>query len=124
MPKIGLFAQAYYGYPGFNYFQSMIKHDLYFNIMAGVKVSWNIDALYTSKNSSKRTEINAESILADRELFLFNSSIVEASQREAIDGMRTIMKDDSRIIELRTNVRKTAESQLENGVIDATALLS
>ncbi len=34
------------------------------------------------------------------------------------------MADDAKIIELRTNVRKAAESQLENGVIDATALLT
>ena len=34
------------------------------------------------------------------------------------------MKEDSRIVELRANVRRAAEAQLENGVIDATALLS
>ena len=34
------------------------------------------------------------------------------------------MKEDARIVELRANVRRAAESQLENGVIDATALLS
>ena len=33
------------------------------------------------------------------------------------------MADDSRIVELRRSVRKVAESQLENGVIDATSLL-
>ena len=31
--------------------------------------------------------------------------------------------DDSRIVELRTNVRRAAESQLTNGVIDTTDLL-
>ena len=34
------------------------------------------------------------------------------------------MKEDSRIIDLRANVRKAAESQLANGIIDATALLT
>ncbi|MDE6022731.1 MAG: TolC family protein, partial [Muribaculaceae bacterium] len=37
MPKIGLFAQAYYGYPVFDYFKSMINRDLSFNILAGLK---------------------------------------------------------------------------------------
>lgn len=34
------------------------------------------------------------------------------------------MKDDARIVSLRQNVRAAAESQLNNGVIDATALLT
>ena len=124
MPTIGMFAQAYYGYPGFDYFKSMIDRNLSFNILAGVKVSWNIDAFYSRKNNGKRTSVNALDINADRELFLFNSSIQSASQREAISGLRDVMKDDARIIELRGNVRRAAESQLANGVIDATALLT
>ena len=34
------------------------------------------------------------------------------------------MADDERIVTLRASVRQAAESQLKNGVIDATALLS
>ena len=34
------------------------------------------------------------------------------------------MREDARIVELRAAVRRAAESQLENGVIDATALLT
>lgn len=123
-PKIGLFAQAYYGYPGFDYFKSMINRDLSFNILAGIKVSWNIDALYTRKDLSRRTTVDNQNISADRDIFLFNSDMQSASQRSAIDGIRNVMKDDDRIIDLRANVRKAAESQLENGIIDATALLT
>ena len=52
MPKIGLFVQTYYGYPGFNYFESMMNRDLSFNLLAGVKVSWNIGAFYTLKKQA------------------------------------------------------------------------
>lgn len=124
MPKVGLFAQAYYGYPGFDYFQSMMHRKLSFNIMAGIKVSWNIDSFYTKKNILKKTSLNAENIVADRSLFLFNSNMQYVAQTEAIRGLRTVIKDDARVVALRTNVRKAAESQLENGVIDANALLS
>lgn len=124
MPKIGLFAQAYYGYPGFDYFKSMINRDLTFNIMAGVKVSWNIDSFYNRKNTSRKTAVNAENIDADRELFIFNSDLQSASQIETIKGLRAVIKDDERIVALRANVRKAAESQLDNGMIDATALLT
>lgn len=124
MPRVGLFAQSYYGYPGFNYFQSMMNRDLSFNIIAGIKVSWNIDSYYIRKNTSRRTALNAADIVADREVFLFNSRIQSSSLLENIKGIKDMMKDDGRIIELRTNVRKAAESQLANGVIDIVALLT
>lgn len=124
MPKIGMFAQAYYGYPGFDYFKSMMNRDLSFNILAGIKVSWNIDSFYSKGKNSRRTSVNALDINADRDVFLFNSNIQSTSQRETIKGLRNVMKDDARIIELRGNVRRAAESQLANGIIDATALLT
>lgn len=124
MPKIGMFAQAYYGYPGFDYFKSMMNRDLSFNILAGIKVSWNIDSFYSEGKNSRRTSVNALDINADRDVFLFNSNIQSTSQRETIKGLRNVMKDDARIIELRGNVRRAAESQLANGIIDATALLT
>lgn len=124
MPRAALFAQAYYGYPGFNYFESMMNHNLSFNILAGVKISWNIDSFYTKKNSKQRLDAFARGIDADRETFLFNSSLNSAAQRTEIEGLRSAIKDDARIVELRTNVRIAAESQLKNGIIDATALLS
>ena len=124
MPKIGFFAQAYYGYPGFDYFKSMMSRNLSFNVMAGVKISWNIDSFYTKKNNYRKTALNSENILADKDIFLFNVNLQTSSQKEKIEGLRNIMKDNSRIVDLRSGVRKAAESQLENGVIDATALLA
>lgn len=124
MPKIGLFAQAYYGYPGFDNFKSMMNRDLSFNVLAGVKVSWNIGSFYTKKNSERRLQLAAETIAADRDVFLFNTSLQTQSQTDRISALRDIMKEDTRIVELRANVRKAAESHLENGVIDATALLT
>ena len=123
MPRIGLFAQAYYGYPGLNYFESMISRDFSFNVLAGVKLSWNLDSFYTKKNSLRKLAIANEGIENDREVFLFNTRLQTSSQTETIDGLRAIMSDDARIVDLRSNVRKAAESRLRNGVIDATALL-
>lgn len=122
MPKIGLFAQAYYGYPGIDYFKAMMGRDLTFNVVAGVKASWNLDALYTKKNSLHRLDLANRQTETDRETFLFNNSMQASSQNEEIKGLRDLMADDSKIVELRRNVRNAAESQLKNGVIDATAL--
>lgn len=124
IPKIGLFAQAYYGYPGFDYFKSMINRNLSFNILAGIKVNWNIDSFYTRKNVARKTTVDRKKILAEKDTFLFNSDMQSASQKETIDGLREVMTNDARIISLRTSVREAAESQLRNGIIDTTTLLT
>ena len=124
MPKIGFFAQAYYGYPGFDYFKSMMNRDLSFNILAGVKASWNIDSFYSKKNRLNKIDLDLSDIEIEREIFLFNSKLQTEKDLEAIEGLKKVMRDDEEIIELRQNVRKAAESQLRNGIIDSTALLS
>ena len=61
---------------------------------------------------------------ADRERFLFENRLGSTGQLAEIATMREVMAEDSSIVRLRANVRKAAESQLRNGVIDATALLT
>lgn len=124
MPRVGFSAQAYYGYPGFDYFKSMMNRKLSLNMLAGVKVTWNIDSFYTCRNTMRRTAVENGNIEAEREVFTFNNRMQTAARREAIEGLRAVMADDERIIRLRANVRRAAESQIENGVIDATALLT
>lgn len=122
MPRVGFFAQGYYGYPGIDYFKAMTSRDLTFNLLAGVKVQWNIDSFYTKKNSLRKLDIANQRIEADRETFLFNSALQTSSELAEIEGIRGVMADDEKIVALRANVRKAAESQLTNGIIDATAL--
>ena len=124
MPHIGFFTQAYYGYPGYNYFEGMTNRNLSFNIMAGVRVSWNVESLYTKDTKRRKLTLNSDMVNADREKFLFNSRLQSARENSEIEAIRDVMKEDSRIVELRQNVRRSAESQLRNGIIDATALLS
>lgn len=124
MPQVGVFAQGYYGYPGLNYFASMTDRKLSLNLIAGLKVSWNIDSFYTRDNNRRKYALANESIAAERDVFLFNTSVQAASESRAIDGLRRIIGEDDRIVELRGNVRRAAESQLSHGVIDTTALLT
>lgn len=123
MPRIGAFAQAYFGYPGFDYFKGMIDRDISFNALAGVRVSWNIGSFYTKRNRELRVVAGTSDIEIEREMFLFQMHLETQSMLSDIEEMKEIMKDDGRLVELRENVRKSAESQLANGVIDATELL-
>lgn len=124
MPRISLFAQAYYGYPGFDYFESMMGRDPSVNLLAGVKVSWNLDAFYHKKNENRKLRLASDNIAVERDVFLFNTNLKTRSQLNRIDELRAVMQENKRIVELRERVRKAAESQLDNGVIDATDLLA
>lgn len=124
MPRISLFAQAYYGYPGFDYFESMMGRDPSVNLLAGVKVSWNLGAFYHKKNENRKLRLASDNIAVERDVFLFNTNLKTRSQLNRIDELRAVMQENKRIVELRERVRKAAESQLDNGVIDATDLLA
>ena len=122
-PHLGLFAQGYYGYPGLNMFEDMMQHKWSLNGLVGIKLSWNIGALYTHRNDKARLRLQREQIENAREVFLFNNSIDEIQQKENINRYRKMMQNDDEIIDLRTHIRKAAESKLAHGIIDVNSLL-
>lgn len=122
-PCFGLFAQGYYGYPGMDYFQSMMSPDWSWNAMAGVKMSWNFGAYYTRKNSLAKLRTAKEQVEMQREIFLFNTRLQTAEESGDIARLRKALADDDRIVALRRSVREAAESKLRNGVIDTDDLL-
>lgn len=122
-PKLGLFAQGYYGYPGLNMFEDMMNRKWSLNGIVGIKLSWNVSAFYTHKNDKARLSAQREMIENAREVFLFNNKLEEIQQNENINRYQTMMKSDDEIIALRTNVRKAAESKLTHGIIDVISLL-
>lgn len=122
-PKLGLFAQGFYGYPGLNMFEDMMNRKWSLNGIVGIKLSWNVSAFYTHKNDKARLNAQREMIENAREVFLFNNKLEEIQQNENINRYQTMMKSDDEIIVLRTNVRKAAESKLTHGIIDVISLL-
>ena len=122
-PKLGLFAQGFYGYPGLNMFEDMMNRKWSLNGIVGIKLSWNVSVLYTRKNDKARLSAQREMIENAREVFLFNTKLEEIQQSENISRYQTMMKSDDEIIVLRTNVRKAAESKLTHGIIDVISLL-
>ena len=122
-PRLRLFAQGYYGYPGLNTFEDMMEHRWTLNGIVGVRLSWNIGNFYTRRNDKNRLAVAMNEVDNSRELFLFNNRLQSAEERSNIDRYRTIMKHDDDIIALRTSVRQSAESKLEHGIIDVNELL-
>lgn len=123
MPKLGVFAQGYYGYPGLNMFEDMMSHNWSLNGIIGARLTWNIGALYTRKND--KAKINSQRSMVDvqRETFLFNNNLEQIQQNENISRYKKLMADDEEIISLRSAVRKAAESKLSHGIIDVNDLV-
>ncbi len=123
MPRFSAFAQGYYGYPGLDMFQSMRSSDGTLNALVGVRMSWNIGALYTRRNNLGKLRTARQQIDIQRDIFHFNTRLQTTREEGEIARLRKAVASDTRIVELRRAVRVAAESQLENGVIDTTDLL-
>lgn len=123
MPKLGIFAQGYYGYPGYDQFDAMFNRTWKLNGMVGVRLTWNVGALYTRKNDLARLATRRNMVETARETFLFNNRLLEVQQSEGVSKYRQLLAEDREIVSLRSEVRRAAESKLEHGIIDTNNLL-
>jgi len=123
MPRFGAFAQGYYGYPGLDIFKDMTSTEWTLNGIVGVRMLWNISAFYTKNNNLEKISIAQQQLAVQREILQFNTRMLTTQDDGEIARLRKAVENDARIVELRRSVRMAAESQLKNGVIDATDLL-
>ena len=123
LPRLSVFAQGYYGYPGYNQFEAMFNRTWKLNGIVGVRLSWNIGALYTRKNDRAKLRTRRGLVESARETFLFNNRLLEIQQSDGIAKYRQLIVDDKEIVSLRSDVRRAAESKLEHGIIDTNNLL-
>ena len=123
MPKFGVFAQGFYGYPGYNMFEDMMSRRWSLNGMIGARLTWSIGALYTRKNDKAKIQLQRETAENNRDVFLFNNNMEQIQQNENIERYRKLMADDEEIIMLRSSIRKAAESKLSHGIIDVNDLV-
>ena len=123
MPRIGLFAQGYYGYPGLNMFEDMMRRRWTLNGIVGARLTWNISAFYTHRNDKHKIRLQREMAENQREVFLFNNRLEQIQENENISRYRQLMTADQEMIELRSSVRKAAESKLAHGIIDVNDLV-
>ena len=123
MPRIGIFAQGFYGYPGLNMFDDMMAHRWSLNGIIGARLTWNIGALYTRRNDKAKIQLQRGLTESNREVFLFNNRLEQIQQNERIAQYQRLTAGDEEIIALRSSVRRAAESKLAHGIIDVNDLL-
>jgi len=119
LPKINAFAQGGYGNPGLN----MLDNSFRTFYMAGLKLNLNIFDWNKTKTEKQSLEINKAIIDTHKETFELNNNLELVKLKSEIDKIDTLIFTDMEIIVLREDILKTAESQLQNGVITASAYI-
>jgi outer membrane protein TolC len=117
MPRLGFFAQGFYGNPGLNLFKDMTEDRWSWNYIAGLRLQWNFGAFYTKKGSLQKLSLAGRQVANQRETFLFNNRLQQIRQHSAIAEMRQVMTDDDEIIRLRTAIRIASEAKYASGTV-------
>ena len=118
-PKTSVFAQGGYGRPGLNF----LKNDFNFYYAGGLKLSWSLGGLYTAKKEREINEVSQQVVNVQKDVFLLNTNTQLVQQKNEIDKMKDLITVDNKIIDVREQVKKASNAQLENGVITANDYL-
>jgi len=119
-PKLFGFATGGYGNPGLdpldNSFQAFYT--------VGVRLNWSVFDWNSTKKQKQAIAINKDIIDTEAETFSLNTQIELTQLQSDIDKYSDFIESDSKIIALRNEVLKSAESQLKNGVITSSAYIT
>lgn len=113
LPQVSAFFQGAYGRPTLN----IIENAFGPWFITGIRLNWSLGSLYTLSNRKNTLLLQQKSIEADRETFLFNTQLDVLQEDENIKKYRALILRDEEMISLRSSVTKSAEAQLNNGII-------
>lgn len=119
LPKFSLSLQGGIGRPGLN----MLDNSFQPYYTAGIRMSWDLGALYTRRDEKQKLDVQLRTIESDRETFLFNTGISALQLRSSIDKARRLLDKDGEIIALQESIRTAGEEQYRSGTISMTDLM-
>jgi outer membrane protein TolC len=115
-PRLELFVQGGYGRPGLNMLRNAF--DTYY--LGGLRLNWRLSGYYTLRREKEILSLRMQSLDIQKETFLFNTGLELEKHEAEISKFRRLLEVDDEIINLRTGVRRTAEVQLQEGVITSS----
>ena len=119
-PKLIGFANGGYGNPGLN----MLDNSFQPFYTVGAKLNWNVFDWEANKKKRESISINKDIVDTEAKTFNLNTNIEIKQQESEIEKMTAFIASDVEIIQLRKDILKSAESQLRNGVITASAYIT
>lgn len=119
LPKLGLFVQGAYGSPGLN----MLNPNASPYAIGGVRLSWSFGSLYNRGRDLSKIALQKQTVTTQKETFLYNSQLSISQIDGEVQRLREQMKDDRKIIELRGNIKRSAEAKTAAGTMSVTDML-
>jgi len=116
LPKFNAFGQAGYGNPGLN----MLNNSFQPFYLVGIKAGWNVFDWNKTKNEKQALAVSKEIINSEKETFQLNTEMQVQEFENEIHKQDELLKTDIEIIQLRTDVLKSSDAQLKNGVITSS----
>ena len=118
-PKLNLSLQGGIGRPGLN----ILKNEFEPYYTVGVKLQWNLGALYSRKNDIRKIAVQKERIERQQEAFVLNTMLDVTDQLNEVHKAEQVLAQDREIIRLREDIRQAGEEQYKQGVIMLTDLM-
>ncbi len=112
-PKISAFAQAGYGRPGLNFLDNGFEPFL----QVGLRGQWNLSALYHRKNDRQLHVLDQQKLDIEWSSYLENLELQMVQFQSQNQQVRELLEEDSKLIDLRASISRTAEVQLNNGAL-------
>jgi outer membrane protein TolC len=112
-PRLGLFVQGGYGKPGLN----MLENGFSPYCVGGVRLSWDLGALYTLRGERRQVAIEQELVACGREAFLVNLSAETARAEAEVAKWHALLERDEEIVALRERIAGSAAAGVEGGVV-------
>lgn len=113
MPKLSVFGQGGYGKPALN----VLKNEFDWYYIGGVRLNWNIAALYSLRTDRLLLQAKRSQVDIDREVFLFNNNLNLVQQDAEATKLAALLASDAEIIRLKETVKEAAKAKYDNGVI-------
>lgn len=112
-PDLYAFGQLGYGNPGLNYLQDEFDHFY----MVGAGLRWNIWDWNRSRQERQVLSVQQEIVHSRKRAFERQVRINMEQVAGDIGRYREAVEKDKELVELRENIRASADSRLENGVM-------
>ena len=104
-------------------FKSMTSADWSWNAIVGIRMNWNVSALFTRDNQLQQISTAKSQAEVQKDLFSFNTRLQSIGLDADVSRLQNQATEDARICQLRRRIRQSAESQYRNGTITIAQLL-
>lgn len=118
-PRLSVFLQAGVGRPAFNFLSN--DPDPYY--IGGIRLVMPLTGFYTRSRELSLVTLDRNALRLQEETFLFNLGQQNLRQHTEAEKLDKLIVQDDEIIALRSDIKRTALAQLENGVINSSDYL-